>query len=145
MQLTPKELHAAKGVKGARCRVLVVEDEALFALEIAHLLTAAGFDVLGPAKSVKQALEIIEQQNCEAAVLDITLGLETSERVAVELISRGTRFVTLSGYSREQRPPVFTGVPALQKPVRSNLLIGSIERCLQRDEETDAEVCSSRR
>ena len=69
----------------ARHRVLVVEDEALIALEIARLLTMAGFDVLGPVKSVKQALEIIEKQDCEAAVLGIELGLETSERVALEL------------------------------------------------------------
>jgi CheY-like chemotaxis protein len=37
-------------------RVLVVEDEALLALDIAKQLTDAGLDVIGPAVSVAKAL-----------------------------------------------------------------------------------------
>ncbi len=61
------------------------------------------------------------------------LGLETSERVALELRNRGTPFITLSGYSREQRPLAFAEVPGQEKPIRPNLLIASIKRCMQKE------------
>jgi DNA-binding NarL/FixJ family response regulator len=38
----------------------VVEDEPLVAIEIAHILKKAGFDVIGPARSVAPALSLIE-------------------------------------------------------------------------------------
>ncbi len=101
---------------GARPRVLVVEDEILIALDITQILAGAGFDVVGPANSVAQALDLMKHIGCEAAVLDVNLGRETSECVALELKERGRPFLTLSGYSREQHPTAFSGAPALTKP-----------------------------
>ena len=46
---------------------------------------------------------ILWEQGCDAAVLGINLGNETSEPVALELMKRKTPFVTLSGYSRPQQ------------------------------------------
>ena len=40
-------------------RVLVVEDEAIVAIDIADQLTEAGFLVVGPAPSVAKALKLI--------------------------------------------------------------------------------------
>ena len=114
-----------------RSRILVVEDEPLVAIEIAHILKKAGFDVIGPARSVAPALSLIEERGCDAAVLDINLGGETSEPVAWRLLTRGAPFVALSGYSRTQHPPVFSGAPALAKPVRPALLVAELRRCLK--------------
>jgi len=110
--------------------VLVVEDEALVAMEIAHVLTTADFEVLGPARAVAQALSLIEENGCDAAVLDINLSGDTSEPIARKLLATGTRFVTLSGYSWTQNPPIFNDVPALTKPLRPDLLVAEIKRCL---------------
>ena len=115
---------------GSRPKVLVVEDEALVAMEIAHVLRKADFEVLGPARAVAQALSLIEEHGCDAAVLDINLSHETSEPIARKLLANGTRFVTLSGYSRTQHPPIFDGVPALPKPFQAALLVAEIKRCL---------------
>ena len=114
----------------SRPKVLVVEDEALVAMEIAQVLRDADFEVLGPARSVAAALSLIEKSGCDAAVLDINLTRETSEPVARKLLASGTRFVTLSGYSRTQHPPIFDGVPALVKPLRPDLLVAEIRKCL---------------
>src|SRR3974377_949640 len=102
----------------ARPRILVVEDDALVAFETGQILAGAGFEVGGPARSVAKALDLIQHTGCDAAILDINLGSETSERVARELNARGTPFVTQSGYSEGQRPPLSKGVPAFAKPVR---------------------------
>jgi CheY-like chemotaxis protein len=114
-----------------RSRVLVVEDEPLVALEIAQVLTEAGFDVAGPVGKVAAALDLLKWKGCDAAVLDINLGSETSEPVALELIKSGISFVTLSGYSRDQHPPVFKNAPALTKPLQLERLIAELRRCLE--------------
>ena len=114
----------------AHPRVLVVEDEALIALEIAHVLSDAGFDVIGPARAVAAALSLIEESGCDVAVLDVNLGGETSEPVAWRLLAKGTPFVTLSGYSRAQHPPVFSSAPVLAKPLQPELLITEVRGCL---------------
>ena len=59
--------------------ILVVEDNALVALEIAQALNLAAFDVVGPATTVALALELFSAEGCDAAVLDINLRDETSE------------------------------------------------------------------
>ncbi len=117
-----------------RPRILIVEDEALIAMEIAQVLADAGFDVVGPAGGAGQALELLAHTECDAAVLDINLGSETSEPVARELNAAGTPFVTLSGYCREQHPSIFHGTPALAKPLRPELLVTELRRRLKQDE-----------
>jgi AmiR/NasT family two-component response regulator len=48
-------------------RVLVVEDEAMLALDIANQLSDGGFEVVGPATSVAKALELVERTGCDLA------------------------------------------------------------------------------
>jgi PAS domain S-box-containing protein len=123
---------AAPAQLDPRPRVLVVEDEPLVAMEIAQVLDAAGFDVAGPVGSASAALELLKHKGCDAAVLDINLGGETSEAVALELLKSGMPFVTLSGYSRDQYPPAFRSAPALMKPLRPELLVAELKRCIER-------------
>jgi len=111
-------------------RILVVEDEPLMAMDFSHTLSEAGYMVIGPANSVAQALALLAQFGCDAAVLDINLGRETSEPVARELMKLGTPFATLSGYSREQLPEIMQTAPLLRKPVSEDELIAEVERCL---------------
>jgi PAS domain S-box-containing protein len=116
-----------------RSSVLVVEDEPLVAMEIAQVLDAAGFDVAGPVGGTSAALELLKHGGCDAAVLDINLGRETSEAVALKLLKSGVPFVTLSGYSREQYPPAFRTSPALMKPLRPALLVAELKRCIEHE------------
>ena len=112
--------------------VLVVEDEAIVALEIEQNLQDAGFEVVGPAARVAEALELLKEYGCDAAVLDINLGVETSEPIARLLSDKGTPFVTVSGYSQDQRPSGFSGGAFLTKPLRAELLVAQLRQCTQR-------------
>ena len=112
-----------------RARVLIVEDNGLVALEIVHAVRAAGLVVSGPARDVNGALELIACEGCDAAILDINLGKETSEAVAFELKKRQTPFLVVSAYSRDL-PLVFRDVPALTKPIVPALLIAELMRCI---------------
>lgn len=111
-------------------RILVVEDNALLAIELAQALASAGFDVVGPALTVAQSMALIEKSGCDAAVLDINLRGETSEPVAKELHNRGIPFMTMTGYARAQQPPVFEGTPTFTKPVVMELVIDELRRSL---------------
>jgi PAS domain S-box-containing protein len=111
--------------------ILVVEDEALAALELAGDLEAAGFQVLGPAISVAQALTLINNQSrCDAAVLDVNLGRETSQPIALRLIASGIPFVTVSGYAPDQMPAVFRAAPLVTKPLQPGHLVQALNKCL---------------
>jgi DNA-binding NtrC family response regulator len=112
-------------------RILIVEDNALLAIELAQALASAGFEVAGPALTVAQSIALIEKGGCDAAVLDINLRGETSEPVAKELHNRGIPFITMTGYARAQQPAVFEGTPTFTKPVAMDLVIEELHRSLQ--------------
>ncbi len=115
-----------------RTRVLVVEDDALIALDIARQLASAGFQVVGPAISVAKALKLIGEPGCDIAVLDVNLGdKETSEPIARELRARAKPFVILSGYARDEHPREFQGAPVLSKPTTPGELIATLLSCTE--------------
>ena len=126
---TPRIARNGKHRSGS-ARVLVVEDEALVAAEISQILRNAGFQVVGPAGRVEKALHLLNEVGCDAAVLDIQLGGETSELIACVLAARGTPFITVSGYSQDQQPRGFAGVTFLAKPLRAKLLVEHLRRCV---------------
>lgn len=111
-------------------RILVVEDEPLIALDIAAILKQAGFDVLGPVGSVGHALALLDRSGCDAAILDVNLGDETAESIALRLSSSHIPFVAVSGYSADQLPPEFGSAPLVGKPLSATLVVNSLQRCL---------------
>ncbi|PBB83324.1 response regulator [Mesorhizobium sp. WSM3876] len=99
-------------------RVLVVEDAFLIAMDLCDQLKDAGCEVIGPAATVKQALEQINGASLDGAVLDINLAGERSFPIAQLLTSRGVPFLFLSGYdSAAVIPDEFAQAPRLTKPV----------------------------
>ncbi|MGB5484134.1 PAS domain S-box protein [Parasphingorhabdus sp.] len=111
-------------------RILVVEDEVLIGIEIAEILKDAGFDILGPVTTVRGALKHLEKELCDAAVLDINLGKETSEPVAKLLSSMGTPYLSVSGRGVEDRPAAFSGSLHLSKPIQSGRLVKELGQML---------------
>ena len=82
---------------------LIVEDEAVIALDLASELTALGLDVLGLAKSYEQAMEIVGRVLPDIAIVDVVLnGLADGVRVAKDLRARGVRVLVTSGGERTQ-------------------------------------------
>jgi CheY-like chemotaxis protein len=54
-------------------RVLVVEDDALLAMDVEAILTGAGHDVLGPVASAAEALELVKETVPDLALVDLGL------------------------------------------------------------------------
>lgn len=99
-------------------QILVVEDEAMIALEIEDALLQAGFDVLGPAGSVAHALKLLDDRRPDAAVLDVTLVGEKVTPVAILLQSLGIPFIlaTASDSAELARHQILADARNLGKP-----------------------------
>jgi DNA-binding response OmpR family regulator len=117
-------------VKSMGIRVLVVEDEPIIGLDIRQHLANAGFEVLGPATSVADALPFITAPGCDVAVLNVNLGNETSEPIARRLQASGKPFVVLSGYPMNGLPPSFDGATFLAKPTPMAELVAAVRACI---------------
>ena len=98
-------------------RVMVVEDEPLIALQIAQSLNELGCEIVGPASSVGEALELITAANFDVALLDIDLNGARSFPIADLLQEQGRRFVFLSGFGAAELPVRFQSSPLLSKPL----------------------------
>lgn len=112
------------------CTVLVVEEEALLAMDLADLLERQGCSVFGPAASVAQARALIDQST-DAAVLDLNLRDEPSVPVAQALSDRGVPFVVISGYVESNSSvQALLHAPRLVKPVLHEKLLAHLRRSL---------------
>ena len=109
-------------------RILVVEDEALVAMLVEDALLDAGFAVIGPARSVSEAMALLAAEVPAAAVLDLNLGGETSVSVADALAARGIPFVVATGYGAAGLPAGHKHVPVLPKPYDPADLTAALER-----------------
>jgi CheY-like chemotaxis protein len=109
-------------------RILVVEDEALLALDLQQLLDQRGAEVIGPAGSVSQALEAIHENHIDCALLDVKLGDETADAVAVALEQRSIPTVFVTGYGDGNFPQGFKACPVVEKPYTEEQLLQLIGR-----------------
>ena len=109
-------------------RILVVEDEAIVAMLIEDELLEAGAEVVGPAGSVGDALQLIEAAAADgglsAAVLDINLDGEAVRPVADTLAALGVPFLFATGYGEHCDTGGHEGAQVLHKPFdRHELLV----------------------
>jgi DNA-binding response OmpR family regulator len=79
--------------------ILIVEDEPLIALDIVGAFQEAGAVAL-IARSLADAIRLVEHGEVSAAVLDFGLGDGDSDAVCRRLAERGIPFVLHSGYTR---------------------------------------------
>jgi len=116
--------------------ILIVEDQALIAMDIEETLKALGARDVRAAPSVPEALDLLNHFEPDAAVLDFNLGGETSEAVANALVARGTPFVFATGYGDTVLiPKRFAHVPIVRKPVSASSLVGKIDQARIRPSE----------
>ena len=104
-------------------RILVVEDEALIALELNSGLSNLGWTVLGPAASLDEGMRMVDQtQDLIAAVLDVNLDGRSVYPLAQVLQDRNIPFVFCTGYDVVDLDGRFKDAPVMHKPVDISLL-----------------------
>lgn len=82
----------------APLRILVVEDNDLVAETISEALLDSGYEVVGPAPSLGDGLELARHAELDGAILDVDLGGQFSFPIAFILRDRRVPFLFLTGY-----------------------------------------------
>lgn len=107
--------------------ILVADDEIIIALDIEDTLASEGARIAGPCLTLTSALEIASQQPITAAVLDISLGRDTSEPIVDLLVARQVPIAFCTG---KVLPEVLRrkvpDAPVLVKPVQHQMLIDTV-------------------
>ena len=109
--------------------VVVLEDEAIIALNLQDELQDAGYSVAGPFTTCADALSWLQTNTPDVAILDTVLKDAPCGEVARELASRTVPSLIYSGHSEDRELlPEFHHVRWIEKPVPPSVLI---EECKQ--------------
>lgn len=114
-------------------RILIVEDDAFLALDLKTLISGRDYEVAGHAKSVRQALQMADDEDFDCCLLDVHLGKERSDPIADRLAQTGIPFAFLSGYARSSLPKDHVDRPLVSKPFSEEELFRTIDALLQPD------------
>lgn len=118
-------------------QILLVEDEALIALDIETILEGAGYGRIITANTVAGALRKIGEQGFDAALLDLNLGSETTIAVADELVRRDIPFLLVTGRDAAQLPDELRHRPIVRKPYGTGEILRTLGTALR---ESDPEL-----
>lgn len=97
-------------------RILVVDDEPLVSMLVEDWLVELGCEVVGPARSVEQGLDMAGGAEPDGAILDVNLAGKNSYLVAETLKQRGVPFAFVTGNSAIDAASGFSDPILLSKP-----------------------------
>jgi len=141
----PEETHAGNGASSHTLataerglRLIVVEDDALIAMELAQTIEAAGGELIGTAASADDAALLAVERDVDVAVIDLHLKGRGDGILAAHAIrkrsSAAVLFITGSaGAEAVERMHAFNGSASLFKPLRYGELPEAILRALAAD------------
>ncbi|WP_322994183.1 response regulator [Castellaniella sp.] len=121
-----KEIFPMKTDKAINCRILVIEDEPLVAMDMSMGLKDAGATFVKVAHTLDEALTAASTESIDIALLDGNLGGSPVDNVAWTLKNRSIPFCFVSGYGREHLPEDFSDIPVLTKPVNPDDVINIV-------------------
>lgn len=117
-QIPDEPVAAPEVAEDARLKVMLVEDDALIAMEMEDRLREFGCQVIGTAASLATARELAAAHMPEFALLDANLNGQSSVPLAMELVRDGVEVAFCTGYEDIQGlPEVLKSLPKLSKPV----------------------------
>ena len=120
-------------VEGRKLRLLVVEDDALIAMDLAVSISELGGEVVSVAVTARDAMRLVEELKPDAILMDVRLRGEPDGIEAAQLIQRREPipivFVTgNSDADTMQRMRQLSGAEIILKPVLINELRDAILR-----------------
>jgi len=108
--------------------ILIVEDDALVALDFAAIVQAAGHRVLGPVGALREAVLRCERTDPDAALIDIDLGGRPDGiRLAAILHGRGVPCLFVTAHPHVARDHQHSAYGFLSKPVAPGALVAAVE------------------
>jgi len=94
---------------------------------------AAGAEVVGPYRTVKDAVAFVSEGKISVVLLDIRLASESIAPVATQLADRGGPFVFYTGYlDTDEFQAKWPQCKVVHKPASSQMQVGAIAEVLDR-------------
>ena len=126
-------------------RVLIVEDDHLTALSLRALLDLVGFEIVGTASRVKDALTQAEQTSPEMAIFDVRLagkrdGIEGATLLREFLDIPVVLLTARADAETEARASIARPAAILQKPVASRVFISAVRKAMQETRATEFDL-----
>jgi CheY-like chemotaxis protein len=109
--------------------VLIVEDNPLIADAVASLVEESLPCDAVVVPSVKEAMELIDQQ-IDLGILDVEVADGLTYPLAARMLQHRIPLLFVSGSDPKKVPPDLAGVPFLRKPVPRIALLAAAQRCL---------------
>ncbi len=106
-------------VEGRPCaspRVLLVEDNALIAMDLEDILKNYGCEVSGPSTRVQDALDALHREDFDVALVDYFLEDSDAQPIARILNAKGIPFAFCTGACVDQINSLYPHTPILAKP-----------------------------
>lgn len=104
-------------------RVLIAEDSWLIADTLSVLLEEEGARVVGPSASSEGALQLLEEEDANFALVDMSLSDTFADRIIEKLVDRSIPFAIITGYGALPTNVDAPAVRVFRKPVDRKLLI----------------------
>jgi CheY-like chemotaxis protein len=123
----------ARGVRAmplSRCNILIVEDQAIIALNLESAVEKSNGQVIGPASTVREALKLLHTNEVDAAILDANLPDGDVTPVAERLIVAGIPFLINTGVAVPLQLRRYPGLTVFRKPTPSSRLIRELAALL---------------
>jgi len=113
-------------------KILIVEDDALIAMELGERLADMGYEVLGPAHTIAEAEALLGGgPKPDVALLDANVAGVSSVELGAKLAAKGVPLAFCTGYDRIKNvPPELAQAPVLTKPISDADLIAGLKRLL---------------
>ncbi len=122
----PKPARDVSGVAANRT-ALLVEDNAVLAMDMQDTLDRLGFASVETAGTIASALGLLAKNTYDLAVLDLNLRGEVSYDIADALLEKAIPFIFVTGYgSHFDMPPHLANIGILSKPVNEASLSNAL-------------------
>lgn len=109
-------------------KILIVEDEYLIADDLEGLLQDAGASVVGPARTLPQAMQMAgDGAQFDAALLDIDVDGVAVFSLLDDLQARGVPILLLSACERASLPQNYRGTPICEKPASGAQILEALK------------------
>ena len=119
--------------------ILIVEDEAILALDLTFVMEDMGASVIGPCHRLRRALEVLGQEQIDGAILDVDLAGEAVVPLADGLARRHVPIVFHTGRNNSSELiSRYKGAAVCAKPTQPENVALALAALL----ESDGEVSS---
>ncbi|MET0230876.1 MAG: HWE histidine kinase domain-containing protein [Rhodanobacteraceae bacterium] len=133
LQMTDAGMRDTEAPQLLGLRVLVVEDDPLLSADVAEILGASGVSVVGPYRTLDEALTAVAAAPFDTALLDVDLGGVSVWPVAKAIAARGLPIVFATGFADPKtRLGEFGESLTLRKPYTIDELLRTVHQSIQR-------------